>query len=1681
MANTVGSNLNVPKALTLKQLTATADAPTISDFGPQLEATAPVVNRPSSVNTAAYAAALSPEGTTAQGMIDSYHQALSEDTLEGQSQTATNLISQAKSNAMQANVDPLMNILSNPNVSDEQKRAAVGQVYDKNSAIYSPANVLSTKALAAPTVGTPSKEADEARYDMSAITTEMNARKAAIQDVYNSAASQSQPDLQQHFYDFGVGLIPGARQYMVSKIAADTSDAPIKAFVRTFVGGVGTSTQYMRDQIAQLPADQQLGAAQSMADAINAHSNILISRPADEVRRSVLQGVIGGQGYSDHQATADNLASWADLAMGAGAIGKGVVKGGKAVSELAGALKDYKTNQSSAEGIYAAFKRDFDANYAAEKGTVSAASEAADTVKATDGTSVKTDSIVPQPEYTPQNKNSLGQFYKSREQQVYDSSTGIPYQKMPAENVLSSAVRDSIRSQVQPVSLYQNYKDTNIDMARNAFESMTLDSSGEAAQALAGTTRTDALANAMMPEVRHVDGSVANKVSAPDAISQTRDAIPADIVDFIKHDGLTQYAQAEKAAARSLKANQFQEAIGMTPRQEMFQLLPDHAKFTDTPQGFSFRGVYGPQDTGFSDATDALETAKFALRNTGVDESALGLLKREGESYIPVDHADVAGKKGDYLVSVEHDYKITPSDVTEASGWQPLDVKLNFFDRWTPMGGTQGTFSNIILDPQSMLDKVIVAPAVVGTDRAATVEKALLNQVGDFAKTFKGLSKAEQHVVNNEITEANFLSRDYDYRRLSASGASAEAIDTLTKFKSFQDTVWHLKNEYFAKQLDNAGYEEFMHTASNTNLPVRRVAKASVSGGVNVWDAATDTIKNLDRAAVDAAYAQSGGVAKLRQPILTTGGDSVEHVLHTNSAADGYLRKFTPTSQVTNYRPGYYGVSYKDPYHIIEKVKDANGKVIYEHSVATARDAKGANTTVNRMNAQGPNEFYHRKATEINDKTTFEHDFDVNQAHGMSSFKRRGQLLEDSTSNTVSLENANVRNPVETMVAQAVPLSKKVAMADVIDAIKQRGISQYSDLLPKDDFGRAMIPRDMNQIRYRGGATQDQSRVADARTTFGYANYLENSYVNLLDDGIKSAMHNVADLIGQVSASGERVTRELANKSLTNGMKSVSYYAFLGLAPLRQLIVQGHQAVMLAALNAEWVASTKAFSQPAYMALRTMGMDATHATAATLAKSAWGSSQEAERVFQQFRRAGIGAAVDHQNMISGAVNDMAANMIANSRNSMVSNVLKVPRTVAAFSRKIGFDAGEFYSQSMSWLAHRDLAAKQGLNVFADDVADKVTGAARNYTGNMNSAGDLASNKNALSMVFQYTQNTQKMILNLTTNRAIPWQIKVKMATLGVALFGTGSIPFVGSSKAVQSVQDPNAKEALTYGLEGWFLNKALSLATGQKSEIDWSGLSPFNAFGTLDMIHGIFTTNVGEIIANSPSASMFFGSNPRVSKAVGDMARYTNLIDDFQDPTTFLGVAKDFANISSGMSAGFKAAYLLKTKQKMSSSGNITQENVDSVNAIGAILGFPTETESQLMKIAQNNSKNKKAVEADFNEWFKTANQHYSNPDLAGDDLTHTQKMLTEFYRVYGNNNEDMQRLMDQKLKANLKTGDASMYNMVMRNCPLYSRGDCMKLIDSTPFSDPKEKENLKTILNAGNQFQDKPYDGKDN
>ena len=137
--------------------------------------------------------------------------------------------------------------------------------------------------------------------------------------------------------------------------------------------------------------------------------------------------------------------------------------------------------------------------------------------------------------------------------------------------------------------------------------------------------------------------------------------------------------------------------------------------------------------------------------------------------------------------------------------------------------------------------------------------------------------------------------------------------------------------------------------------------------------------------------------------------------------------------------------------------------------------------------------------------------------------------------------------------------------------------------------------------------------------------------------------------------------------------------------------------------------------------------------------------------------------------------------------------------------------------------------------------------------------------------------------------------------------------------------------------------------------------------GLWSTIAELQTSDLGTIIAESPSGQLLFGNNPRLTNAFKKAMRFTNLIDDYDDPTTFGEVAHSFAQLSSGYSNAFKAAYALKYGQKVNSLGNVTDYNVSTPEALAAMFGFETLDEANNRYVKQELYENSQDFEKDFN------------------------------------------------------------------------------------------------------------------
>lgn len=1721
--------------------------PTLEDFVSETGSVNPVVSGSSNLNIATHTAALSGDPTQA---VDTYRRINSELTLEGKSNTSDDLVQMARDQQYQESQQGLIGLLADPKVSDVEKRAAADRVYDEGSALYNPRNILSARALQEPSGPTENVEQEVVRINLAQSIEEINNYKLKTQAILNRTVAEQNPASGKVLSDVIDMFAPFVEQKFAATISADLKEGKAGAYAKA-ISWLGDSKMDLQQMLQGLPMDKRLEMTDKVVQAINANSAIVAPDSNEYAKLQYLRLVLDQGSYDDTDKWIDNITSMLDLTLLGGVAAR-----------------------------------------------------------------------------------MVGKAFRGGE---------------VADNVVRDIERQAVRSQVQPTTVSQNYKDMNPEKAVNAHEAAAADETGEAAEALYGTSRTDAVGNDLAPEISGVTGNVRNKVGNPGRINDDTITPNPDVMDFVHDRGDIFYDKGEKIARRAAVVNDFQQAHGLVARKEMFNI-------ESLADGVGIKAIYGPPQGGFSSAQDAINMAEWAMRDYGVPQEAISFLKRQGSEYVPVgkdelatltqgkvvaqkrielqgqepslvtttkpapkvapdngvlpsaswpdvsqgstakrlaqtakqpgrpytlkdgtkveakimdidgdgenfivqlssngknvgsiqagktpgENPDIAvekafqrkgagtllydlatenglwigeknskqalrtndgqairkvyqpgqskayrapqqqadevitqtdigstvtvKRKSDYLIQVDHKYQFSPADITQ---WSEFDVNYNIFDRIfanyngpSLQGLGVGSLQRHVVDAASMFRPEVTKGASVAVDRAANLEKKLIEVGDDFAKTMKTLSPSRQSAIDTVIREANERGLDLDYTKMVSQGFRPTEIKALKSWREYWDTVYHLENADAAKSLRNRGYEEFIDHEHDTKLFAKPIGRNNAGSSAKVYDHTTGEIRNLNKDEITELYAKNGNLARLRSP-MQIGDDAAELIVNPNSAGKAFSRRINDDSEVLAYRKGYYSVNYTDPHFIIKKVKNSKGEVLYEKAVATAKTKKQADILTARLGTTDGAEYYNRtelkKGRQVDDDT-----WDVYQARGRSAQRSRGQRLEDTTS-AIDPSQANIMSPVEALVHSAGSIARRVEMRDMIDAGKLRAKAQYSEFFPDGKYGDKVYPGRVEDIQYRGGGKVDNKKLADARSTFEYFRYLEDGYINHIDDTYKVALKFLAEAAGNKHLSrAEAAARWMGDSRGPSAMgKSIAFNLYLALNPLRQFVVQGHQAVQLFAINPKWFLTGRATPQTTYIAARQLGIE----ISPSLLKGTGWTKDMADKVYKDFQATGLVANIDKQNLVRGSLLNLADQTIA----SKARNRLSAPLTL---SRKIGFDAGEYVNTVTSYLSHYDQAFLKGADLKSQEVLQNIAADSRNFTYNMNSAGDLPYNQNALNTVFQFMQVPHKALLTMTTNRNLTAQQKIRLAGFNAVMY---TLPPAAMYSLFGGIlpDDPEVRDVVVQGLEGAMLNKLLSLGTGEESNIDFSGLAPIDMFGTYEFIHGLFTTDVGTVISSTPSGQLLFGNNPRITNFAMTAAKYFNLVDNFSDPVTFGEVGLEFAKLSSGFSNAFKAGYALKYGQKINTMGGVTDPNVSTPTAIAQVFGFGSMTEAQSFYVKDETYKKSKAYEDDVKKWYGDYKKHLVRKGISPQELEGIQKIYTEAWRHFGNDDFRGKQIINQLLRQDVLNGDARMYQNVLRSSGIMSTSELQSLIKALPNIDEQKRQQLKETTDFIQGYKD--------
>lgn len=1202
-----------------------------------------------------------------------------------------------------------------------------------------------------------------------------------------------------------------------------------------------------------------------------------------------------------------------------------------------------------------------------------------------------------------------------------------------------------VMSKVRSSSPHRMANETNATAARQQVSDMISDDTGEVAAALTGASRDDGVLDTVLPQAAvGEDAPIRNKVGRSTATFEKTLISNAKVDEILEDSAIGALTRKEVRAANARVVNRLQHAKGVTARTEMFSV-------NQTETGAAIKGVYGPSEGAYSSAQEAHDLAAIALRAEAIDPASIKILKRDtnGE-FKPVE--GIPTERGEYLATFDYDYEVNFSDIM--GNWTKFDVKRNFLDR-SPLA-SKHTVNRLLFDPASTLDPHIIFGANTGVDKSARVTKLMLDDAKNFSDQLGKLPNERQQTVLSYIKQANENGTDFNREMAKAEWNFSDAeLDALQSFRNYWDDVWAIRNRTDAKAMADEGFRVMEDPATDTRFFGKPVNSSQVDVRKGVYNPETGAIENVTREQLRELEEVGGGIISLRKP-MEFDGVVTDYVLA--SKADS-TRGMTKGDIVYPYRKGYYEVNYTQPHFIVKEVQDAAGNK-YQKAVATAETVEDAELYLERIRKDTPGAKFFRRGDVKDRKELAGFEQDMYETYGHGNQRTRGKRLEDATAVVRNTEQNNIKTPIDAMIDTARLMGTRVGMTNYMNATKQRFMETYADLLPKNDFGQTMFPSRVEDIGNAGSA--NNRMASDARTTFEYLAYLEHGYVNSMSEISKQQLRSVADVLGARGWSrGEKFARRASEGSLTDFAKSAAFQLYIATNPLRQGLLNAHQSMLLLANFPSYALDARGLSADmvAFADIAASGGK----NLKTLAKGTRRSEDELRLMYNEFQKSGLADSIDVNNMVRGTLVDFAEgtklsqNKVVRGAGASLSGI-----------RKVGFDAGEWVNLTTSWLAHYNRAASEGKALTKTDF-HKVGAEARNYTFNMNRAGDMPYNQNSASLIMQFFQVPHKAMLQMTTNRGLSRTERARLGLYNAFAFSlpAGAMYTYFGNILPDEEQYPELHQAVVQGLEFYMWNKAIEGMTGLDTNIDFSSLSPSDPYGVYEAIHSIFTTETGNMLAASPAGSLFFGNNPRLTNLAKTAARFFNGIDDFEgDPTTMSHVFNDFAHLSSGSSNFLRAKMALEHEKLYSARGEVVDPSVSTPEAIALAFGFPTMEAAREYALNNKLYKTKESARKDVDKWFNEYTQRLSREGITAEETDYVVKVMSQGMRAFKDSPFAMDRIQF-KLEQAIERGDTTIYNAVLKLAGEVSPEEAAKMMRMAPNYNPEAKDQLiKTVEN---------------
>ena len=1594
---------------------------------------------------------------------------------QGQSNTYTNVNNKTQETARAADMKGVMSILSDPTIPMDQKRAILDNV-KRSQFLNDEKTLLQTQSLSTESRGE-NIEQEAVRLTAADAIAEIGKARNDIQGLVNAHAASLDPVsvstfggmLEAWVLPFGNSIAT----YNIIKGLADKEGRKLSVWdkVKIFLTP-GTQTMNLVDRMEGLPPEAQVEFTRSLIDVISKNSGIIFSNQNQFVQFDKAVNIWSEGGYSNTMAFLDNITPLLDV-IGLGQLIRDGIRAKAALKTAPPALgipavpgelvgpstpppQVWRSNRDPAKWTFDPETPTVSQPQGPVSGILSEPTPGVSVLQGGSGTKAaepqrQVPSLFKPTEITT--SQEAASTVARPGVSALEGGTGAkalpPAPRTAAmfrapeqvtKDVIKRVETNGIAAIDNPSAPAKIIQQSNPSQARGIHAAVA-QGDGTVAEALYNTNKVDALASDIVPQFTTAQGAVRTRVPDIERNLRERMGVTNELTDVINTSGALESTRAEKEVALASVKNDFQNASGLTVNDAMSSFTVDGGRI-------KISAVYGTTEGGFLTPEAAIEQARSALRAHGIRGDEMTILKKEGLDHVPVEYSQVANTEGDYLVRIDTYHDIDPTDL---GALEHLDVKRNLFDRISPWIPGITDPARWVMDAASMLHPTYVSAASNAIDLTSRFDKFLLDLASEYSDKWKQLGKDRKELVNDYLREANFNQIAFDVADLTARGFLPKEIDAIRSWRKFWDAHFYLENYDIVRTLNSEGYELFEN--ATTKLVAKEIAKNAtlggelnakgtrVVGGVNIFNPASNDVTVLTKTEIDDLYTNGGYLAKLRRPTVFN-GVATEHMMVRNTPTE-YLRKVRDTDEILNYRDGYFQLQYKAPRFVDEIVRDAAGNVAYHKAIAVAGDTKEAQIFADRMRAQGK-EIGPVRGDDRALQRGSDDWWDVNAASGRIAQRHRGTLLEDSSGLNHLGDGSYILNPVESAIRAARSIAGRTISRPMLETAKARFMAQYERFLPSNNMGGVKFPDKIGEIGSKGEFTS--SEIADARTTWQYLNYLENGYLNGVDNFWKASLNAMAQYAGEKGLTKlERGAAGLAEGSggPVSLAKNTVFFAYLGSNPLRQLIVQTHQVVRTWAYNPiGWLTGSTTGLTTAYLGKK-LGLNVPVKDAADFIKF--------------MDESGLLDSVDKQNLVRGSLKDAAESS---------NPVFRAVGKGAEIPRKIGFDTGEVGNLLGHGASVYDKYRRAGEN-----MSDKITRAEmvaeiRALSYEMNFAGDMPYNQTTPSMVLQFMQVPHKAFLQMT-NRKLDRATRARMVVGDMILWGPPTL--IASSLLGGDILPDNKeiRELVTWGVESTMLNYMFTELFGQETEIDWSSLAPYDTTGWAEFFRSMYSEGFDQVLLNSPTGQLFLKDGGRFDNAVTSMARYfSGFYEESQTPESFVGMLHEIAKISSGynnasqaFSEQTRAALAVDAIRRMDKYGGTIDKSISSPEIIAKMFGFGTENTRDLYAIANSTGKGTKSHKEEVLRVYNQAKQYYT--EKLGVETSDPRMItaLTGFIlNTYRDDPEALQIIKQQRLM-DMTGKDQGLLRQMMKRSGIPDGGEYKDEIRRAPI--PEEQKTL--------------------